>query len=106
MEDQEKIAGLLLLKKEIEDNISRLRQGIKSLREEQEELKFYLTVPPEKKWKNLGEVSYDKQALENNIARIEVNIERVERSVRNEQESLERMEEAIEILKKQQIARS
>jgi chromosome segregation ATPase len=95
-----------MVRKEKLSNIRELKKGINDLRQEQEELKFYLLQKPEKKWKNLPPVSYDKQALENNIARIEINIERIEQSIKNEQESMKRIDEAIGILKKQQIARS
>jgi len=99
MSVEQDLANLYTLRKEKLANIQSLKKGIEELRQEQEELRFYLLQKPEKKWKNLPPVSYDKQALENNIARIEVNIERVEQSVRNEQESLKKIDEAIGILK-------
>ena len=99
MGTEQDLVNLYRLRKEKLDNIKTLKKGIEDLRNEQEELRFFLLQKPEKKWRNLPPVSYDKQALENNIGRIEIHIERVERAIINEQESLKKIEEAIKILK-------
>ena len=89
---QRDIIGLGNAAQERRQNIKQLRQGIKDLLREQEELKFLLSQDSE----------YDKEALEKNIVRIAFNISRVEDTIAKEEAGIKQLSQMVEVLERKQ----